>query len=262
MTPCTKTARYLRLIFRQRMLENITFKMNLVSRLAAADCASGVAGNIDISEHTCTIIYHPQDPDNMDVLEVTFPKNGSLFFKHTSPYIRTQYFLSNEPSQPFGRSILCAWQSSKLQHCETLWHCNISPLLQDMTLAKTPCTKTARYLRLIFRQRRLENITFKMNLVSRLAATDCTSGVAGNIEISKHTCTIIYHQQNPDNMDVLEVIVQQNGSLFFKNTSPYIWTQYFLSNEPSQPFGRSSLCAWQSSKLQHCETLWHCNISP
>ena len=102
------------------MLENITIKMNLVSRLAAADCASGVAGNTDISEHTCTIIYHQQDPDNMDVLEVIFPKNGSLFFKNTSPYSRTQYFLSDEPSQPFGRSSLCAWQSSKLQHCETL----------------------------------------------------------------------------------------------------------------------------------------------
>ena len=65
-----------------------------------------------------------------------------------------------------------------------------------------------------------EHITFEMNIVSRLAAADCTSGFAGNIEISKHTCTIIYHQQDPDNMDVLEVIFQQNGSLFFKNTSP------------------------------------------
>ena len=71
------------------MLENITFKMNVVSRLAAADCASGVAGNTDISEHTCTIIYHQQDPDNMDVLEVIFPKNGSLFFENTSSYSRT-----------------------------------------------------------------------------------------------------------------------------------------------------------------------------
>ena len=102
------------------MLENIAFKMNLVSRLAAADCASGVAGNTDISEHTCTIIYHQQDPDNTDVLEVIVQKNGSLFFKNTSPYSRTPYFLSNEPSQPFGRSSLCVWQSSKFQHCETL----------------------------------------------------------------------------------------------------------------------------------------------
>ena len=39
------------------MQENITFKINLVSRLAAGDCASGIAGNIDISKHTCTIIY-------------------------------------------------------------------------------------------------------------------------------------------------------------------------------------------------------------
>ena len=58
------------------MLENITFKMNLVSRLAAADCASGVAGNIDISEHNCTIIYHQQHPDNMGVLEVIFPETA------------------------------------------------------------------------------------------------------------------------------------------------------------------------------------------
>ena len=63
------------------MQENITFTINLVSHLAAADCASGVAGNIDINMHTCTIIYHQQDPENMDVLEVTFPKNGSLFFQ-------------------------------------------------------------------------------------------------------------------------------------------------------------------------------------
>ena len=92
------------------MQENISFKMNLVSRLAAADCASGIAENIDISEHICTIIYHQQKPDNMDVLVVIFPKNGSLFFKNTSPYSRTQYFFWNEPSQPFGRSSLCAWQ--------------------------------------------------------------------------------------------------------------------------------------------------------
>ena len=54
------------------MLENITYEMNLVSRLAAADCPSGVAGNTDISEHTCTIIYHHQDPDNTNVFEVIF----------------------------------------------------------------------------------------------------------------------------------------------------------------------------------------------
>ena len=63
------------------MLENSTFKMNLVSRLAAADCASGVAGNTDISEHTCTVIYHQQDQDNMDVLEVIFPKKRLVIFQ-------------------------------------------------------------------------------------------------------------------------------------------------------------------------------------
>ena len=121
-----KTARYFSKILHYIVEHNISFQMNLVSRLAAAVCASGVAGNTDINEHTCTIIYHQQDPDNTDVLEVIFSKKGSLFFKNTSPYSRTQYFLSKELSQPFGRSSLSAWQSSKLQHCETLWHCNIS----------------------------------------------------------------------------------------------------------------------------------------
>ena len=92
------------------MQEIITFKINLVRNLAAADCASGVAVNIDISYHTCTIIYHQQDQDNMDVLKVTFPKNGSLFLKNSSPYYRRQYFHSIEPSQPFGRSSLLVWQ--------------------------------------------------------------------------------------------------------------------------------------------------------
>ena len=55
------------------MQENITFKMNLVSHLAAADCPSGVAGIIEIIKHTCTIIYHQQEPNNKDVLEVIFP---------------------------------------------------------------------------------------------------------------------------------------------------------------------------------------------
>ena len=96
------------------MQENITFKMKLVSHLAAADLTFAVAGNIDISEHSCTIIYHQQDPDNMDVLEVTFPQNGSLFFINTSPSYRRQYFLSNEPSQPFGCSGLCVWETYTL----------------------------------------------------------------------------------------------------------------------------------------------------
>ena len=63
------------------MQENISLKINLVSRLAAAYCASGVAGNIDISKHTCTIIYHQQDPDNMDVLEVIFPQKRLVIFQ-------------------------------------------------------------------------------------------------------------------------------------------------------------------------------------
>ena len=50
------------------MQENIAFQKNLVIYLAAGNCASGFAKNIDISKHTCESIYHHQDPDNMDVL--------------------------------------------------------------------------------------------------------------------------------------------------------------------------------------------------
>ena len=183
-----KTARYFSKILRHIVENNISFQMNLVSRLAAAVCAPGNHLYFNIAEHSDTVLSH---------------NNYKIWL-----------------------------------------------------LSKTPCTKTTRYLRLIFRQPMLENITFKMNLVNRLAAADCASAVAGNIDISKRTCTIIYHQQDLDNIDILEVTFPKNGSLFFNNTSPYSRTQYFLSNEPSQPFGCSSLCTWQSSKLQHCETLW------
>ena len=108
------------------MLENITFKMNLVSRFATADCASGVPGNTDISEHTCTIIYHQQDPDNMDALEVIFPK-------------------------------------------------------------------TARYFSKILHYLVEHNISFQMNLVSRLAAAVCAPGNHLNLNIAKHSDTLISH---------------------------------------------------------------------
>ena len=56
--------------------------MNLVSHLAAADCASGVTGNIDISKHTHTIIYHQQDPDDMGVMYVIYPRYFSNLLHH------------------------------------------------------------------------------------------------------------------------------------------------------------------------------------
>ena len=106
------------------MLENITFKMNLVSRLAAADWASGVAGNIDISKRTCTIIYHKQDLNNIDIL-----KSSSL--------------------------------------------------------------KTARYFSKILHHIVEHNISFQMNLVSRLAAAVCAPGNHLNFNIAKHSDTVM-----------------------------------------------------------------------
>ena len=54
--------------------------MNLVSHLAA-DRASDVAENINISKHTCTIIYHQQDQDDMDVWKSLSPKTARYFSK-------------------------------------------------------------------------------------------------------------------------------------------------------------------------------------
>ena len=108
------------------MRENVTFKMNLVSHLAAADCASGVAGNINVSKHTSTIINHQQDPDNMDVLDVTF-------------------------------------------------------------------LKTARYFTKILHHIVEHNISFQMNLVSRLTAAVCAPGNHLNFNIAKHSDTAIFH---------------------------------------------------------------------
>ena len=74
------------------MKEDITFQMNLVSYLAAADFASGVRGNINISTYTSMIIYHQQDPHNMDALWIKFLKNGSSIFKNTSPENSRHYW--------------------------------------------------------------------------------------------------------------------------------------------------------------------------
>ena len=54
--------------------------MNIVSHLAAADCASGVVGNMEISKHTWTIIYHQQDPDNMNSI-ASFSTTARYFKK-------------------------------------------------------------------------------------------------------------------------------------------------------------------------------------
>ena len=100
--------------------------MNLVNCLAAADCASGVAGNIDICKRTCTIIYHQQDLDNIDIL-------------------------------------------------------------------KSSSQKTARYFSKILRHIVEHNISFQMNLVSRLAAAVYAPGNHLNFNILKHSDTVISH---------------------------------------------------------------------
>ena len=108
------------------MLENITVKMNLVSRLAAAECASGVAGNTDISEQTL------------------------------------QSYITN-----------------KTQITRMYW--------------KSSSQKTARYFSKILHHIVEHNISFQMNLVSRLAAAVYAPGNHLNFNILKHSDTVISH---------------------------------------------------------------------
>ena len=129
----SKTACYFLQILNLIIEENIFFETNLVSRLAAAVCASGNHINFDIAKQSDTV-------------------------------------------------------NSQNNHKIWLW-------------CKIYYTKTARYFCFILPQLLHGNVPFQMNIVSHLAAADCASGVVGNMEISKHTWTIIYHQQDPDNMN-------------------------------------------------------------
>ena len=181
------------------MLENITFNMNLVSRLAAADCTSGVAGNIEISKHTCSRRAYITNKTQITWMYwKSSLKKKARYFSKILHHVIEDYisFQLNLVSRLVAA--VCApgnhLNFNIAKHSDTvISHHNYKIWLYS----KTPCTTTARYLRLIIRQLMQVNITFKMNLVSRLAAADCTSGVAGNIDISEHTCTIIYQQTRP-----------------------------------------------------------------
>ena len=58
---CGKTACYIWKVLRQQILNNIAFYLMPSSHSAAADCAYGVLGNIDIRMHSCaTMQTQPQ----------------------------------------------------------------------------------------------------------------------------------------------------------------------------------------------------------
>ena len=98
----------------------------------------------------------------------------------------------------------------------------------------------------IYFQRKVDNISFHLNLVSQLAALVCRPGVHSNKDRGKHLIgrnlvISLYYL-------LLDYIFLENGWKFFHNTFPALSWQYFLSFESSQPIGRARLYDWRSWK--------------
>ena len=97
----SKTARNLFIILSLHKVDNISFQMSLSSHLAALVWQTGVHTHIARSKEVIwrDLVRWGHDTTYFDVI---FLKNGSKLFHNTFPAQSRQYFLSNEPGQPFG----------------------------------------------------------------------------------------------------------------------------------------------------------------
>ena len=82
-TYCRKTARYKWNVFHQQIENNIAFHLIPRSHSAAADCAYGVLGNIDIRMYSCSTMSTQPPNDKASVKDILW-KNGSLKVKNIS----------------------------------------------------------------------------------------------------------------------------------------------------------------------------------
>ena len=107
-----KTARNFFTILSLNIVDNIPFQMNLGSHLAALVCQTGVHTNVARNNEVIwrNLVGSWHDTTNIDVILF---KNGSKFSHNTYPAQSRQYFLSNEPGQPFSRAGLTDWRSYK-----------------------------------------------------------------------------------------------------------------------------------------------------
>ena len=80
------------------------------SHSAAADCAFGVLGNIDIRMYSWTTMLTQPPNDKTSIKDILW-KNGSLKVKNISSADRKQYCLSFDNPQPFSRGRLCIWRT-------------------------------------------------------------------------------------------------------------------------------------------------------
>ena len=117
----------------------------------------------------------------------------------------------------------------------------------DMTLLSLMLyySKTARNFFTILSLSIVDNIPFQMSLGSHLAALVWQTGVHTNVARNKEVIwrNLVGSWHDTTNFDV---ILFKNGSKFSHNTYPAQSRQYFLSNEPGQPFSRAGLTNWRS----------------
>ena len=108
-------------------------------------------------------------------------------------------------------------------------------------------SKTARNFFTILSLNIVDNIPFQMSLGSHLAALVWQTGVHTNVARNKE---VIWRKLVGSWHDTtkFDVILFKNGSKFSHNTYPAQSRQYFLSNEPRQPFSRAGLTDWRSYK--------------
>ena len=110
-------------MFHQQIENEIAFHLVPRSHSAAADCAYGVLGNIDIRMYSWTTMFTQPPNDNTSVKDI-LPKNGSLKVKNISSADRKQYCLSFDTPRPFSRVRLCIWRSwnidFKMYSCTTM----------------------------------------------------------------------------------------------------------------------------------------------
>ena len=134
----SQTAQNFFTILSLNILDNIPFQMSLGSHLAApvwqAGVHTNVARNKDViwrnlvrSWHDTNLVRSWHDTTKFDVV---FFKNGSKFSHNTYPAQSRQYFLSNEPEQPFSRAGLTDWRSYKRNKKE---RCDMAKSDQKLT---------------------------------------------------------------------------------------------------------------------------------
>ena len=177
-----------------------------------------------------------------------------LYFSKTARNLFTILSLNtvdNVPSQMTLGSHLAAlvWQTgvhtNVARNKDVIWR-NLAKAEMTQLSLMLYFSKTARNFT-ILSLNIVDNIPFQMSLGSHLAALVWQTGVHTNVARNKD---VIWRNlvRSWHDTTKFDVILFKNGSTFSHNTYPAQSRQYFLSNEPEQPFSRAGLTDWRSYK--------------